>query len=126
MKILYVEDDQAVASVAKFLFLKTDLQIVFCQTIAAAINTLTVCGQKIDLILLDLYLPDGRGVELLEKMQALGLSAPVVVTTGFYNDHKLDLKPFEEAGTVCKVMHKPFLPEALLQTLNAVEKSLAE
>jgi response regulator of citrate/malate metabolism len=124
MKILYVEDDLAVASVAKFLFLKTDYQIVFCQTIAAAMSTLTMCGQKIDVILLDLYLPDGKGVDLLKRMQELNLTAHVIVTTGYYNDHVRELKPFEESGTVCKVIHKPFQAVELLNTLIDIEKSL--
>jgi len=124
MKILYVEDDLAIASVAKFLFLKTEHHLVFCQTISDAINVMAAYGQKIDLILLDLYLPDGRGVKLLERMRAMGLTTPVIVTTGFYTDHAEDLNPYEKSGTICKVMHKPFLPEVLLHTLIDVEKSL--
>jgi DNA-binding response OmpR family regulator len=125
MKILYVEDDLSIASVAKFLFLKTEHHLVFCQTIADAVNVMARCGQKIDLILLDMYLPDGRGVELLKRMKTLGLTTPVIITTGFYDDHAEELKPFELSGPICKVIHKPFLPETLLQTLNGLEKSLA-
>lgn len=124
MKILYVEDDLAVATVAKFLFLKTDHHIVFCQTMNDAINVMSTCGQKIDLILLDLYLPDGRGVELLNYMKTAGIHVPVIVTSGFYNDHAKELRPFESSGVIYKIIHKPFLPDDLLKTLNTIEKSL--
>ena len=124
MKILYVEDDLAIASVAKFLFLKTEHHLIFCQTISDAVNVMATYGQKIDLILLDLYLPDGRGVKLLESIKDMGLTTPVIVTTGFYAEHAEDLKPYENSGTICKVMHKPFRSEVLLHTLVDVEKSL--
>lgn len=126
MKILYVEDDLAVASVAKFLFLKTNHHLVFCQTIADAINIMTTCGQQVDLVLLDLHLPDGGGVELLKHMKAIGSTTPVIITTGFYNDHIDELAPYVESGCIYNVMHKPFLPEVLIQTLSGLEKLLTD
>jgi len=125
MKILYVEDDLAVASVAKFIFLKTDHHLVFCQTVSDAIQVISKCGKKIDAIFLDLRLPDASGVELIRHLQSMSLSIPVIITSGFYHDHVEEIKPFQDSGKVRLVLHKPFSTDDLLNTLRALEKSLA-
>jgi two-component system, sensor histidine kinase and response regulator len=83
IKILFVED------VSSFAFAITaDLKrrasfrpdIVLAETLGAALEKLT--EQDFDLVLLDLSLPDSRGLETLSSVRAVADQTPVIVLTG--------------------------------------------
>lgn len=83
IKILFVED------VSSFAFAITaDLkrrasfcpEIVIAESLQVAINKLT--EQQFDLVLLDLSLPDSRGLETLAAVKSIEPHTPVIVLTG--------------------------------------------
>lgn len=82
MKVLYVEDSQADAALARLEFARSDPSstIEIAPTLAEARFRLSG-GDSFDLVLLDLRLPDGNGIELLHEIRQHGLPVAIVVLT---------------------------------------------
>lgn len=76
-------------------------------------------GEKPDLILLDICMPDMNGYEVLERMKKEGNGAdiPVVFLTG-ESDMESEVKG-RELGAV-DFIRKPFLPAALNETIRKI------
>lgn len=83
MKILYVEDNQQDVDLTCRQLAKTapDISIDMASTLSEARYRLTE-SVVYDLILLDLRLPDGNGLELLGEIREQGLSIAMVILTG--------------------------------------------
>ncbi|MEH6673914.1 response regulator transcription factor [Sulfitobacter sp.] len=79
MRILLIEDEKALARPLKE-HLEADRHIVewFCtlDEADAALHTL-----EYDVVLLDLHLPDGDGLEFLSKLRARALRTPILILT---------------------------------------------
>src|SRR5215213_5588208 len=84
MKILYVEDEFAHVMLTERVLgenLGDRLKLLHAETIAQALTFLDT-EPDIDLILSDLRLPDGTGLDLLQKVRARPSPAAVVLVTG--------------------------------------------
>lgn len=84
MKILYVEDEIAHIELAQRTLennLKTEFVLLRCESITQALRLLAA-EKDIDLVLSDLRLPDGSGLDLLVKIREMPMSPPVVLVTG--------------------------------------------
>ena len=76
-KILLLEDDAALGSGIRLALQGPDMQITLCRTLA---QTRSEMAQKrFDLLILDVNLPDGSGLELLEQLRQTD-SLPVILT----------------------------------------------
>ena len=80
-KILIVEDDVVVRNLLQSIFLRHKLPVVCASTMAEARVHLE--KDQFDLMLLDLRLPDGDGLKLLEHSATLPQRPLVVMVTGF-------------------------------------------
>jgi sigma-B regulation protein RsbU (phosphoserine phosphatase) len=86
-RILLVEDDPAVASVLELAFRDADtVDFVIRReaTLEAAIALLA--WREIDVILLDLNLPDSRGLETFSKIQRVAPELPVIILSGLADE----------------------------------------
>ena len=73
-------------------------------------------GGEIDILILDLRLPDMNGLDLLEQIRAGGLQIPVVVITAFGDEESRE----RAAGLGVKAfLDKPFEISTLLAALLA-------
>jgi diguanylate cyclase (GGDEF)-like protein len=86
MKLLLVEDD---ASDAEFLAASlrrqraTDVQLVTVATLREAVAQLAPgSGPPFDVVLLDLHLPDGSGLQCIDVIQGVCDTIPIVVLSG--------------------------------------------
>ena len=83
MKLLLVEDNPADADFLAASLRRQragDIQIVNVPTLAEAISQLGL--DKFDVVLLDLHLPDGSGLQCLDAIQAVDNEIPIVVLSG--------------------------------------------
>src|SRR5215212_10528411 len=84
MKILYVEDEFAHVMLTERVLgenLNDGFKLLHAETIAQALSFLDT-EPDIDLILSDLRLPDGTGLDLLQKVRARPSPPAVVLVTG--------------------------------------------
>ncbi|MCX5977004.1 MAG: response regulator [Coprothermobacterota bacterium] len=73
-------------------------------------------GEGIDVLILDLHLPDMNGLDLLEQIRAAGLQTPVVVITAFGDEESRE----RAAGLGVKgFLDKPFEISTLVAALLA-------
>lgn len=80
--VLLVDDDQAVLELVKSILAARDLELHFAGSIAEAESVLQ--HETIDLILLDLFLPDGSGIKLLKELKNQNKPIPrTIVMTAF-------------------------------------------
>jgi serine phosphatase RsbU (regulator of sigma subunit)/DNA-binding NarL/FixJ family response regulator len=87
MRILLVEDSPEDAELVEtYLDAMADetVEIVRADTLAGAEGV--VASPELDAVLLDLHLPDARGIDTLTRLMARGPSAPVIVMTGMGDD----------------------------------------
>jgi DNA-binding response OmpR family regulator len=87
MKILLVEDDRKIGQ-----FVKKGLEEVSCGTIWArsrAEAREAACESRFDVVILDIGLPDGNGLELLTEWREKKLATPVLILSA---RHEVDDK----------------------------------
>lgn len=78
--ILLIEDEASLATIYTAQLNNAGITVRVCSTAEEALSDL---GQhRYALVLLDLGLPDGDGIELLAEIRRLGIGAPVIVVTG--------------------------------------------
>ena len=112
-RLLLVDDEPYVGLVLQPRLEAAGFDVVLARTVAAA--RAAIAGSLPDVLLLDLHLPDGSGVDLLRDLrrQAGGAELPVVVLTAEGEDRVL-----AELGRLgAAVLSKPFSPSKLTAQL---------
>lgn len=117
MNILYVEDDRIVSELAKTVFLSLDHTVIWCEDIKSAAGVISH-KQKIDLILLDLKLPDGDAVMLLKLLEKKKKKIPVIIISGYTDTYVDKLKKYKDEGTILTVYNKPIKFDGLISDIN--------
>ena len=79
MRILLIEDDEALGSAVREHVASDGHAVDWVERLADA--DASIRAALYDLILLDLMLPDGRGVEFLRRRRASGDTTPVIILT---------------------------------------------
>lgn len=84
--------------------------VVLAESGEAALNKLKT--ENIDLVLLDIEMPDMNGIETFERMKELPVKVPVIfLTASGYED---DVMSAIRLGAV-NYLKKPFYPEELMK-----------
>lgn len=110
-KVLLCEDEPLIRMVAVDMLEMLDLEVVESGTVAEALAAL---GPEIDLLISDINLPDGSGIDLAGKVRERRPDMPVVFATGHQMKAPLD-------NSI--VLGKPFDEAALAETIAALTKS---
>ena len=115
MRILLLEDEPEMASVLKTALERRNVIVDHVATIADA-EAAAEFGQY-DAVVLDRRLPDGEGLDLIPKLRALRVEAPILMLTalGSINDRVSGL----DAGAD-DYLAKPFAMEELMARLRAL------
>lgn len=77
MRILLIEDDSTLGEAVRDQITSDGHSVDWMQRLDTAENALNVASY--DLVLLDLMLPDGRGIPFLRKLRGQGMSTPVII-----------------------------------------------
>ena len=113
-RILLLEDDEALVRGICMALETPSCTVTHCSTCLQAINILQ--GMVFDLLILDINLPDGSGLELLRTLRQNGTSTPAILLTA--NDLELDEVTGLEAGADDYIT-KPFSLAVLRARVNA-------
>ena len=82
IKILMVEDDRAHTRLAERTFKRVGLNYDMLQVASGAECVKRLSEEKFDLVLLDYYLPNEDGLQLLENIKSQNPLLPVIIVTG--------------------------------------------
>ena len=102
-QILIVDDDPDVLEVLKEIVKAYGFEVIAAATARDAIATLT--RQTVDLIILDLAMPQISGDQFLEFIRKKGSATPVMVVSGHVTP---DLEAKVKASGVRVIVQKPF------------------
>ena len=109
-KHILVVDDDSMNLVRTKMILGKQYDVVLAESGEAALNKLKT--ENIDLVLLDIEMPDMNGIETFERMKELPVKVPVIfLTASGYED---DVMSAIRLGAV-NYLKKPFYPEELMK-----------
>lgn len=102
--ILYVDDDEDSRGLLKFYFTDKGYRITTAQNSAEAIKKAE--GDKFDLFMLDVRLPDGNGGDLALTLRQMQPSAPIIYYTasGFAHERQAAMAKCGDAYLVKPVL----------------------
>ena len=112
--ILLLEDDVALGQGIRFALENDGIQVTLCAALSQAQSILS--GQNFDLLLLDVNLPDGSGLDLLRDVRRCRFAVPVILLTA--NDLETDIVMGLECGADDYIT-KPFSLAVLRARVNA-------
>lgn len=112
-QLLIIEDDRNLSKGLCMALKDPEIQIVPCYDLKSAYEQL-LCDMT-DLVLLDINLPDGNGLELLQKIKTSTKPIPVVLLTA--NDTEIDIVSGLEHGADDYIT-KPFNLKILRARVN--------
>ena len=114
--ILLVEDDENVRFAMAALLAQEGYQVLTAATAHDALGVMRTPSSPIDVVLLDVHLPDASGIDICARLCELHPGTPVIVCTG-------EATP-EEAAELLRLgarryLQKPVTPDELLATVEA-------
>ena len=108
--ILIIDDEEIVRNVARSALISLGFKVKTAESASQGIEIYKQNRDKIDLVLLDLIMPDKTGDLVFEELKQINPSVKVIVASGFaHNDMITDLKNKGIAGFISK----PFRIEQL-------------
>lgn len=114
MKILLVEDDAALRGALEELLCREGYEVIKASNVSSARSA---THSEVDLIMLDVGLPDGDGVSLCRQWRNEGVQTPILFLTA--KDEELDVVRGLDAGGNDYVT-KPFRMQELLSRIRAL------
>ena len=114
MKILLVEDDTALRGALEELLCREGYDVIKSSNVSSARSAM---NPEVDLIMLDVGLPDGDGVSLCRQWRDEGVETPILFLTA--KDEELDIVRGLDAGGNDYVT-KPFRMQELLSRIRAL------
>jgi DNA-binding response OmpR family regulator len=116
--ILVVDDEPHIGLLLRPHLEQLHYRVTLARTLAAARAALAVPSAPVDVLLLDLHLPDGSGLDWLRELRAAPAfrSLPVLVLTGEDQDRvQQSVRALDAA-----LLTKPFSPTKLVARINAL------
>jgi CheY-like chemotaxis protein len=113
--ILVVDDEQPIREIVTRVLERNGHRVIACPSASCAEQT----PGPIDLLLVDLVLPDVNGRELTELLRRKWPSLPVILMSGYLAEQ--DFMP----PAPSTFLQKPMLPSAVVQAVNALLKPTA-
>jgi PAS domain S-box-containing protein len=120
-RILVVDDEEAIRALAAFTLSRFGYEVVGAETALQGIELYRealICGQRFDLVILDLTLPGGiGGKEALKKLIEIDPTVIAIVSSGYAMD--ATMSRYEDLG-FCGVIVKPYEAAELGRTVHDV------
>jgi DNA-binding response OmpR family regulator len=117
-RILVIDDDAASRAALRRLLAQSGYEVVEAATGYEGLRCMVACPP--DVLLLDIFMPDQDGIEIIRRVRHSFPHVPIVAMSGgsSYREHDV-LTAARDFGARA-TFTKPFAPDALLATLQAV------
>lgn len=115
--VLLLEDDPTIAKTVVYAFERAGLKVTHCLLVQDAMQTID--RKQPDLLVLDIGLPDGNGLEVCRKMRAHPLHQNIPILILSAHGEEIDRVLGLELGADDYVT-KPFSPRELVARVNAL------
>lgn len=116
-RILLVEDEVPLLNLLQRYLARSGHEVAACATAARAWQVFDAAPDGFPVVVADLTLPDGSGLELVRGMSERSRFLSVVVCSGY----PLDLQAVRLAATSRGVvLQKPFQPQVLGEVVNTL------
>ena len=124
--ILAVDDEITCLEIIKFSLSSRGYNVLTVEGGAEAIEFLKRNEQKIDLILLDMMMPQMSGIVTLEQIRLIDSARliPVVFQTG--TAYYKSMNQEQEKGTINYIIRKPYKRDDLIKVVNTALKENAQ
>lgn len=111
--MLVLDDDVAICRIVSQMLSAGAYDVRTTQTIDAALAAIK--EKPFDIYILDHRLPNGSGLEVAERLRAIGSTAPILLLSGYDLG---EAKARAEAAFVYEIVQKPFSANALQDALR--------
>ncbi|MBN1516921.1 response regulator [Candidatus Sumerlaeota bacterium] len=117
--VLFVDDDEMILEIAQSYLKENGFEVRLADNGRKAVDLAATSPGDIDIVLLDMTLPDISGQEVFEQIRKVNSAVPVILTSGYTQESVLGatehLKP---AG----FLQKPYRPNDLLSIIERILK----
>ena len=114
-RVLVVDDEADFLATYERLLGRQGYEIITATSRAAGVAA--VSGQRLDLVISDLRLPDGDGLDVVRAARGAPNPPPVIVVTGYPSD---ETRRAATAAGATGFFAKPFAAAALLAAVRAI------
>jgi CheY-like chemotaxis protein len=111
-RILMIDDEEVVRVMAKRALERAGHEIVLAQDGATGIEKFRKYKEVLDLVVLDLSMPDMTGVQVLRELRKIASAVPVAISSG-YGEEDVALR--FQGMSVSGYVQKPFTNEQLVE-----------
>jgi CheY-like chemotaxis protein len=111
--ILVVDDEQPIRELVTRVLERRGHRVIACSNAASALEA----AGPVDLLLVDLVLPEVNGRELAETLRKRWPNLPVILMSGYLSEEELMPPP------PSSFLQKPMLPSAVVQAIEALLKT---
>lgn len=118
--ILLIDDEKIITAIASSILDALGYDVVVAHNGSEGIKAYESAREKIDLVLLDMIMPEMNGRECFEKLKEINPKVKVILTSGFSKEN--DLKQMLDNG-LSGFIHKPYSLIELSHMLRKVMNS---
>lgn len=117
-RVLVVDDEADFLATYERLLRRQGYEVITATSRAAALAAVRAArgGPRLDLVISDLRLPDGDGLDVVRAARGASDPPPVIVITGYPSD---ETRRAAAAAGVTAFFSKPFTAASLLATVRA-------
>ena len=115
--IMLVDDEEIIRTYTKVLFEEHDYTVQTCEHGTEAIDYYRVHGDKVDLVVLDMMMPQMSGKEVFYALKTLDPEVKVIIASGYGMDK--DIQNLLDNG-VLEFVQKPFTLEKLSDIMHKI------
>ena len=116
MTILLVEDEEQVRVLLERVLAKHNYSVLTAANGREALDIARKDIEGISLVISDVIMPELGGAGLLRELRSLRADIPVLLMTGYSDEHIEKEGSLEEAHLI----QKPFTPAQLMQRVNEI------
>ncbi|MDA3958012.1 PAS domain S-box protein [Oceanispirochaeta sp.] len=114
--ILFLEDDEIIREITQMRFEEKNFTVFSAESITEALKIFHQHMDEIDIVFSDVVLPDGSGLDFVDRITSKKEDMKVILTSG-YTDEKSHLERILKKGF--QFIQKPYTPDDVLQLISA-------